>query len=554
MDLVQLPIDVLRIIMLFLDVSDMLACKQVCLSWRRLICTISLRSKISFAQAGMVDVPGSVDLSLEDRVKAADCYRDAWRTARLQRFSNLPVPHHAHRRIVDYSGCLIPILCGSRLTLYLPPSPARHIKYQTWTFDIKENPIDIECCVSNLPQHLVILMVKDDMATTYAAHILALGHPPAVTYRTDPVIYGYLLGLFCVGAPYSYIRVYNWRTGRLVWAKKEYFSTMYFTFIDQHHLVVASAHGDRLRVYTICSDDPTDVAASPPPEAPCPYYYELLLPQAIEGSSTAIRGMSARAPSGGPLTGAAVNHDPRLTVLALDLRLKCDLRYLPDICTPQGITDEALFLIVPLSALLVTANRDGCYWGTGVGEDASKTPAIPWVVWGEPCCRVLLQKPGSHWCIPDALGSMCLLTRFPSALEEPEFREFYICDFHPWARHGNVEDDAADLAQHCVDGVVDTASGLVQLRNLRDPIKNTLPFWVIRRDLTLDCADFTNPIVYRDRTFQVLLEDGVAAVVSLLLGGSPKAIDASVASQLTSTVQYTKFSTDQSSTLYMLGV
>ncbi|KAI0632621.1 hypothetical protein C8Q77DRAFT_1073668 [Trametes polyzona] len=216
-------------------------------------------------------------------------------------------------------------------------------------------------------------------------------------------------------------------------------------------------------------------------------------------------------------------YDREILVYRIDTNLPIDTSYYPD----TGTTDETLFLIVPLFALLVTANRDN--WGTGVGEDVSKTPAIPWVVWGEPCCRVLLQKPGSHWCIPDALGSMCLLTRFPSALEEPEFREFYICDFHPWARHGNVEDDAADLAQHCVDGVVDTASGLVQLRNLRDPIKNTLPFWVIRRDLTLDCADFTNPIVYRDRTFQVLLEDGVAAV-------------------------YTKFSTDQSSTLYMLGV
>ncbi|KAI0328834.1 hypothetical protein GY45DRAFT_1325831 [Cubamyces sp. BRFM 1775] len=516
MNILRLPQELLICILLNVDPSDLLACGSVCSGLNKLLNTSAVRHRMLLAKVGMRhDIPGK--LPLMDSIKALQEYRAAWHALPPMVDS---LPHAAQNDGHQYPkscGDAFALLNGTTLWLIRPPCFIRNIKPRTWSIDLSISQLDVQCCGVDSSQGLLVISGVDASSPEpVQCHLISLSGTSLQTYHPEAAVHAFTITPACRGY-YAYscktiihgdligwawrdysdgLRVYNWKTGALLWQCHSARSAIHFAFLDETRLIVAC--DDALRIYAI--DPHTTVDPTPHTALLCyptlaeypPPVFTLELPPLIEDSVSNALILESRRPV--PDDDAAFGREANLTVLAMLINAHSTTTF----------QVEMYLYVIPVSTLLTRLN-------SALAENTSHAvppypTSVPWDSWGASGgCLSHIPKPGC--CMTPGLsvmGSMCAV--WASRVDDPATVEAFVFDFHAHAHPESTDNDDREILAHFMDGsrVVRSA------KLLRDPIRNTLPYRVVHKTIAYnDDPDFAAAVTRHSFT---LLEDGLAVM------------------------------------------
>ncbi|KAI0328835.1 hypothetical protein GY45DRAFT_946084 [Cubamyces sp. BRFM 1775] len=512
MNLLRLPHELLVCILLSLDPSDLLACGLVCRGLNGILGTPALKHKILLAKTGMRQATTG-KLSLLDGIKALEEYQIAWRSLPPTTDSSPHTAQHDSLRYPRFAGDALALLSGATLRLFRPSCSIRRVQPQTWSIDLSVAQLEIHYCAVDSSQGLVAISGVDlSSPESMQCHLISLSgtslrsyHPQAAVHAfTTPTyaayaysrkiaVYGDLVGWMWRDR-LDRLRVYNWKTGALIWQCHSTSYTVCFAFLDETRLLVACEKA--LRIYVI------DPHARVDPWHPTPTDYSppicmLELPplSSTDASSDTMMLESQRPVANGDV---AFEREASLTVLAMLFLAH----------TASSI--ERYLFVIPVATLLgcLSSNLDK---NTPHAVPPYSPLSIPWDSWGASCgCLFPILKVYDYMPVGlSVMGSTCAIMATSGDLAT---LDAFVFDFHALAHPESTANDDREILAHFMDGsrVVRSA------KLLRDPIRNTLPYRVVHKTIAYnDDPDFAAAVTSHSFT---LLEDGLAVVVCVSIG------------------------------------
>ncbi|KAL7278433.1 hypothetical protein ACG7TL_007430 [Trametes sanguinea] len=203
------------------------------------------------------------------------------------------------------------------------------------------------------------------------------------------------------------LRVYNWRTGRVVWCRILNPGFYDFAFVDEHTLLVAQTC--RLLVYAIDSS-----AAGATHSEPIPYTAKLPanvtcllgLPPLVDNAVASIHGVVSQRPSSSIGHESMFAMDPLRAIIAIPMT----------VTTPDCAPLEQYLIIVPIGAIITAIKLFNS--GKSIKTDeADGSFTLPWQSWGARSLVLpFLHRQGPtnsvtwYCCGLSALGNKCAIT------------------------------------------------------------------------------------------------------------------------------------------------
>ncbi|KAI9070168.1 hypothetical protein FKP32DRAFT_1586408 [Trametes sanguinea] len=391
-----MPLEIVSEVLQYLGAIDLVACRRCCRTLASLISSPTFQYKLLLGSVSMIDGLTSMSqYSVVERLSALQAYQAAWHSASPRPLKTLYSGCITPYLVLPFSGSVLPLLSGlDRLVLRLI-SPACSIRlkpYRDWSLDLASYNLRPHFCATDQSQELLVLCGSLVASPSIIrCHLLHLSnndnlqsHPsataPCITVscvfpnaRTVKVaIRGALLGWLWFDSPPE-LRVYNWRTGQMVWRCPMSTGFFDFAFLDDHYLLIVQAH--RLLVYTIDLDavvaigtthwyelDPSSV-----PSATC----LLGLPSVIDGAVLYIKTFSSRRPYSTIGRQSLFEMDPSCATIAFTVSVTTS------ICAPF----EQYLIIVPVSAIIAALDTTMFYKAVEMAE-ASGPLTLQWQCWG----------------------------------------------------------------------------------------------------------------------------------------------------------------------------
>ncbi|KAI0632617.1 hypothetical protein C8Q77DRAFT_830420 [Trametes polyzona] len=394
--------DLLIAVLRLLDIGDLVVCRRVCRSWNSLFQMYALRYRLSLARSGMVDGSASdATVSSRRRLTALEDYHRARGRAC---FVEDQCPQRASSTIPAFSGSAIPFVTGNNVQLLRPACSERSLPEKTWHFKLDKLDMGPEYCAVDITQYVLALFTfRRAGSTVLHCHILSL-ESSVVTYRSDtptPILsipaHRWALDPYTIRAAISgdllawqwqdacqRLRVYNWKTGAVVW--RPHRGIILFAFLGNSVLAVSNNGASSVRAYLIDPEASVDTSywpregVTPPTGYISAKEHIFLLPETAAGNTASIYQMVSRPSLVCRDDKTLFDHDPDFAVLAISTR--CSFR------TVCGSRPEEYRLFVPARALsshVINAREDSRACG-----DSSGAKGIPWNSWGMPYSRILL--------------------------------------------------------------------------------------------------------------------------------------------------------------------
>ncbi|KAI0365856.1 hypothetical protein BV20DRAFT_1056129 [Pilatotrama ljubarskyi] len=291
----------------------------------------------------------------------------------------------------------------------------------------------------------------------------------------------------------SELRIFNWKTGGLVWRFAG--DTFSFAFLDHTSIVVAHRHAHVLQVFALDSSDPAPNATSGLVDQRTQVnpVLSFSLPQLIEGTYQYIEGLRSQIPS--PVTdhGTLFQADPHLSVLVV-----CFTTIRAGNPPDSVEYVEQYVLFTPLAALLAYVRREGTKIPLeGTDHDYGSPRTIPWETWSTLSTRILRAYGPLTTEHMSVLGSQCAIAFYRRSL--PLVLDVFIFDLHPFV--DNTGDDRDALS-----GLIHTEPVMHNAKTLRCPVRNDLPYRVWHKKVEYDNGvDFEG----WGTSFVTLMDDGL---------------------------------------------
>ncbi|KAI0655790.1 hypothetical protein C8Q70DRAFT_1018072 [Cubamyces menziesii] len=512
MNLLRLPQELLVGILLNLGPSDLLACGLVCHGLNSILGTPALRHQVLLAKAGMRQTI-SGELSLLDNIKALEEYQTAWRS-----LTQRTTPHtdqHDGLRYLKIAGDALALLSDKTLRLIRPPCSIRRVQSQTWSIDLSVAQFDIHCCAVDSSQGLIAISGVDmSSPQPMQCHLVSLSGASLRAYHPDAAVQAFTIPTYVAYAwsrevkicgdlvgwvwrdHSNDLRVYNWKTGALVWQHHSAHDAIHFTFLDETRLMVACEN--TLRIYVVDAYirlDPSPHAAPPWASAladhPQPICTLEGLPLVGIDVTSNILAFESQRPVAND--DAAFERDASLTVLAMLFM------------AGTSTTIEKYLYVIPVATLL------GCLdslidENTFHAVPPHPPPSIPWDSWGASggCLLPILNIFDFMPLGVSVMGSTCAI--ISSKTYDFATLDAFIFDFHALAHPESAADDDREILAQFMD----SARVVRSAKLLRGPIRNTLPYRVVHKTVTYnDDPDFAAAVT---RHSFALLEDGLAVM------------------------------------------
>ncbi|KAJ3002476.1 hypothetical protein NUW54_g5827 [Trametes sanguinea] len=403
--------------------------------------------------------------SIMERMSALKTYQAAWRLSSPRRLKTLYSECSTPDLILPFSGGVLPLVVGPNLKLISPACSVRSKPYGDWMLDLASYNIRPHFCATDTSQDLLVLC----------------------TIRGD------LLGWLWFDGPPE-LRVYNWRTGQVVWRYPTSTGSFDFAFLDDATILVVQVH--RLLVYTIdvnasITVDTTDWhELGPIPTATC----QLGLPPVIDGAIINIKTFSSRRPSSSNERKCLFDMDPSCATIAFTINVTTS------ICAPF----EQYLIVVPISAIIAALDSTISDKAVEITEDSIPF-TLQWQSWG---ARSLI-LPFLHRELPkwyrtglSAVGNKCALA-FRCVETYPNLVDVLVFDVQV---AGDLEDpnpvDPKDFLPPS-----DHEDCTPEL--LSFPIRNRLPYHLVRKVFTYDEHVDSSWLSHSIH----LLDDGIALMV-----------------------------------------
>ncbi|KAJ3017266.1 hypothetical protein NUW54_g624 [Trametes sanguinea] len=429
--------------------------------------------------------------SIVERLSALQTYQAAWHSASPRTLKTLCSGCITPYLMLPFSGSVLPLLSGLVLRLISPACSVRLKPYRDWSLDLASYNLRPHFCATDPSQGLLVLcgslVASPSIIRCHLLHFSdndnLQSHPsanaPCFTVscvfpnaRTVKVaIRGALLGWLWFDSPPE-LRVYNWRTGKIVWRCPMSTGFFDFAFLDDHNLLVAQVH--RLLVYTIDLDvaaigtthwyelDPSSV-----PSATC----LLGLPPVIDGAALYIRTFSSRRPSSTIGRQPLFEMDPSCATIAFTVSVTTS------ICAPF----EQYLIVVPVSAIIAALDTNMSDRAVEIAE-ASGPLTLQWQSWGARSLILpFLHRETPNWYLTglSAVGNKVALA-FRRPEPYPSLVDVFVFDVQ----------DAGDLEG---PNPVDPREFLPPSNHedctpqlLDFPIRNRLPYRLIRKVFNYD--------------------------------------------------------------------
>ncbi|KAI0632652.1 hypothetical protein C8Q77DRAFT_1118818 [Trametes polyzona] len=538
MDILSLPEEVLFQVFRNLDIIDLDICRQVCGLFASLLKASTIRYRISLARSGMVPAGPAGRISSNVGILQLEDYHRSWATAEFVEDAGPGSPVDTQHKCINFSGQAIPFVVGSQLQVYRPASAARGIPSRTWTFELEQIDLNPDYCAVNLAEAVIgVCGFRRDAQGNLLneCRILPLhcsqGGPlcakqnvvqsiqiPIVDNLFVPtnmqaVISHDLLAWTWRDGRRVYLRVYNWKTGDLLWQWWSHGGIL-AAFLGESVIAIALHEGEEILAYIIDPNEPMDVpfhtdTGIPPALPPC--RYKFMLPPTAERRVRSVRSLSAQVSSDLPDDVPHFAHDPTNTVLSIAIHTHDELEHTHAGAYLSSSTThtENYDVIVPVRALLAHIKLPHCISGPAGDGNCEDTSPIPWAAWGRRCSRVIPIIPnpdiGTVLMPGTVYASGSKYVHLVRRSEDLALVELFVCDFHPFAKEPDSADDRRRLARHAdVSDVVDSG----RWKNLEGPVHNTLPFRVLYKSFRLDGEK--GPIC--DRLGITHLADGIAVI------------------------------------------
>ncbi|KAH9900698.1 hypothetical protein C8Q73DRAFT_662278 [Cubamyces lactineus] len=490
---------------------------QTCWSAVCILGSSALRHRIRHAKAGMRQAT-SGGLSLLNNIKALKDYQIAWHSLPQTTDSIPHIAQYDDVRYPKFTGDAIALLSGATLRLIRPSCSIRGIPSQTWSIDLPVALFDIQSCAIDSSQGLIAISgVNISSPEPTQCHLVSLSGASMRNYHPEAAVHAFTIPTYgdnawsckvtirgdLVGWAWrdhlSYLRVYNWKTGALIWQHSPARCTIHFVFLDETRLMVACENTLKIYVVDPCTRvNPSHHTATPWEPAladhPQPVCTLEVLP--LTGADAISNPLALESQKPMVDSDATFGCDASLTVLAMLFM------------TGTSTILEKYLYVIPVARLLdcLDSLLDE---NTPHAEPPHSPPSIPWDSWGA----------SGGWLFPilnifdfvpiglSVMGSTCAIMACKT--HDLATLDAFIFDFHALAHpESAAEDDREILAQFMECSRVVRSSKI-----LRGPVRNTLPYRVVHKTITYkDDPDFAAAVT---RHSFALLEDGLAVTVSI---------------------------------------
>ncbi|KAK7470697.1 hypothetical protein VKT23_002119 [Stygiomarasmius scandens] len=402
--LLQLPNELLFVILHELDLLSLVHCTEVCRALHSIVDSSSLlQYRLHLALSGMKDGPPGIDGTIT-RLNKLKAHQEAWQNVKWSTRQTFPLQSV---QLWELAGGILAFThCKKSFTFIQLPSIYRGIKQKEWNIEV-DNKFDVADFSMDISNDLLVLIVKGNgnrEETLFKIHLLSLStgkpHPstssPILDFQSRAVddewtfeirISGQYLGIMFSGLITEKLVMWNWQNGTFLQYRKEIVS---FAFLTDE-LVLMSQIRDGLHLELIVVD--INVRNG--------YLCRLDLPDPHDDMDIfdiSIHSESYRCHSGNvPFT---TSFDDRLFVVFYTLF---------NIRTEGGAT-YALF--IPLSTIMSVIER----------QEIDHT----WQSWGPKGSRMLqLGCPADVW--------VCYMHGLKAAVFEKDTKEIQLLDFNQLA-------------------------------------------------------------------------------------------------------------------------